>query len=228
VARDDRRVLAALLDLALPVHCAGCGAAGQALCRACRTVRPVHVALDGLPVVAAAPYADGLRTALIAYKERGRRDLARPLAALLAAAVARLDTPGALLVPVASSAAARRARGGDHVARLARRCGPTATPLRLARSVRDSAGLDSAARAANLAGAMLAERPRRGARAVLVDDIVTTGATLREATRALRAAGWTVTGAVVVAATARQVRPAAPVGPHADHASGTPGRAGLT
>jgi predicted amidophosphoribosyltransferase len=70
--------------------------------------------------------------------------------------------------------------------------------------VRDSAGLDIAARAANLAGAMRADGPRGSPRAVLVDDIVTTGATLLEAARALRAAGWTVPGAVVVAATARR------------------------
>jgi predicted amidophosphoribosyltransferase len=196
-------MLAALADLVLPVHCGGCGAPGVLLCRTCGVARPVRVALDGLPVVAAAPYADGLRAALIAYKERGRRDLARPLAALLAISLGLIDCPDARLVPVPSSAAARRERGGDHVVRLARRCGRTSTPLRLGRSVRDSAGLDIAARAANLAGAMRADGPRGSPRAVLVDDIVTTGATLLEAARALRAAGWTVPGAVVVAATAR-------------------------
>jgi predicted amidophosphoribosyltransferase len=71
--------------------------------------------------------------------------------------------------------------------------------LTLTREVQDSAGLDVAARATNLAGAMAA---RRGSgTAVVADDIVTSGATLGEATRALRAAGWEVAGAAVVAAT---------------------------
>ena len=69
--------------------------------------------------------------------------------------------PPALLVPVPSTPAARRARGGDHVLRLARvaarECATSvATPLRLVRAVGDSAGLDATARAANLSGAMSA------------------------------------------------------------------------
>jgi predicted amidophosphoribosyltransferase len=74
--------------------------------------------------------------------------------------------------------------------------------------VGDSAGLDPTARGANLGGAMTA-RPPAGCTAVLVDDIATTGTTLREATRALRAAGWRVVGAAVVAATLRRFQPAA-------------------
>jgi len=68
--------------------------------------------------------------------------------------------------------------------------------------VRDSAGLSSAARLDNLNAAMSAGPPS-GRPAVIVDDIATTGATLREAARALTAAGWMVAGAAVVAATTR-------------------------
>ena len=97
-----------------------------------------------------------MRTALLAYKERGRRDLRRPLAALLAAALTDVATAPAVVVPMPTTATARRARGGDHVLRLATvaaresRLGRVCTPLRLARAVRDSAGLDIAERAANL------------------------------------------------------------------------------
>lgn len=194
-----------LVDLVLPRRCVGCGRPGAALCTGCGRPRAAKVPVDGLVVAAAGPYDGELRTALLAYKERGRRDLARPLRALLRAALTELGAPAALVVPVPSSPAARRARGGDHVARLVGRR-RRARALRLVRTVRDSAGLSTAARAANLDSAMRARPPRREGRAAIVaDDIVTTGATLREAARALRAAGWTVIGAAVVAATPRRV-----------------------
>jgi predicted amidophosphoribosyltransferase len=206
-------LLRELADLVLPRTCLGCGAPGELLCRDC--VPPRHalrVPMTGPPVFAATAYAGTARAALLAYKERGRRDLAAPLADLLAVAVRAV--PGARgedvsLVPVPSSRAAARRRGGDHMRRLARavarRVGvPAAASLRLTRTVRDSAGLGRAGRTDNLAGALAATRPHGGNVAVLLDDIVTTGATAREASRALRAAGWTVLGAAVVAATPRR------------------------
>jgi predicted amidophosphoribosyltransferase len=115
-------------------------------------------------------------------------------------------------------------RGGDHVRRLARRAGSRVgfrvapDVLALARPKLDSAGLDAVSRARNLAGAFAARpapgRPTGGATAIVVDDVVTTGATLREAARALRAAGWRVTGAAVVAATPRREATAQPLAAH--------------
>lgn len=200
-------VAADLLDLVLPRRCVGCKAAGVALCSRCAT--PDVMALDthGVPTIAALAYDGAVRAALLAYKERGRRDLARPLRALLAAALEPYDR-GAVLVPVPSSAVARRARGGDHVARLLPRGWRSGQALRLTRAVRDSAGLDVAGRAANLDAALRASPPPwPGAAAVIVDDIVTTGATVAEAARALCAAGWRVRGAAVVAATQRRFPP---------------------
>jgi predicted amidophosphoribosyltransferase len=200
-------VLADLLDLVLPVACVGCGRAGPPLCASCGEPDVHPVPLDGLPVVAAARYEGVVRTALLAYKERGRRDLRRPLASLLAAALTDVAAAPAVVVPMPTTASARRARGGDHVLRLASaaaresRIGRVCTPLRLTRAVRDSAGLDIAERAANLHEAMVALPPRGAATAIVVDDITTTGASLIEATRALRRAGWQIDGAAVVAAT---------------------------
>ena len=215
-------MLADLVDLVLPRHCVGCAAGGRLLCGACaatlsrpRLHRP-EPSPAGLPPLAAAAAYDGpARAALLAHKEHGRLGLAGPLGSALAGAVLLLrPPPGTVLVPVPSSPAAVRARGQDHARRLARATarsvpGASARPLlRLTRAVADQAGLDTAARADNLAGALAARRPLSGLAVVVVDDVVTTGATLAEAARALQAAGAEVVGAAVVAATVRRSRSA--------------------
>ncbi|MFC8200764.1 ComF family protein [Streptomyces sp. NPDC060006] len=169
----------------------------------------------GLPVVhAAAPYEDEVRAALLAHKERGALTLAGPLGAALAGAVrAGLGSGGRtgpggsraalLLVPVPSARWAVRARGHDPARRIALaaaaelRRGGTPTRvlavLRQRRAVADQSGLNSRQRLDNLAGALeVAPGGTRllagGGRIVLVDDLMTTGASLAEAARALRAA----------------------------------------
>ena len=205
---------AALIDLLLPGLCGGCGTPGPGWCAACaaRIAPSWPVLPGGPPVHIVGRYAGPLRTALLAYKERGRRDLAGPLARLLAGAVAGVP-PGASrgewwLVPAPSRPAAARARGGDHVLRLCRelaRADPrlrVAPALTLGRRARDSVGLDAAARAANLAGRLRVDAralPPVGAEVIVVDDVVTTGATLRACRAALARADLVVTAAVVLA-----------------------------
>lgn len=231
-------MLADLLDLVLPRDCAGCRLPGRTLCGACaaamgspRRHRPDPCPSGLPPLVAAASYDGVVRAALLAHKERGRLGLARPLGAALAGAVRQLDPPrGAVLVPVPSSPAAVRERGQDHARRLAAaavRGLPSARAralLRPARGVADQSGLTSAQRAVNLSGALRATRRLDGLVVVVVDDVVTTGATLVEATRALRVAGADVVGAAVVGATSRRSRSAA--GPSPTGAVGSPGWAG--
>lgn len=201
------RVLAELTDLLLPRYCAGCQSPGVLICADCLGVDPRAVpGRADVPVIAGAAYAGGLRAALLRYKERGRRDLAGPLSALLAEAVTALALGGdATLVPIPSSPIAARDRGGDHVSRLAQRASrqlrlPVNDVLELTRVVADQAGLSAAQRRANVAGGLRCCRLPAGP-AVVIDDIITTGATVAEAIRALRAARWPVIGVAVVAAT---------------------------
>jgi predicted amidophosphoribosyltransferase len=175
---------------------------------------------EGLPrVVAAGWYAGALRQLVVALKDQARWDLAPILAALLGMALDPLLVVGGpvLVVPVPSSAAAVRRRGDAPVLVLARRAArgaprppPVASALRVTRSLRDQAGLGSADRWTNLAGAH-AVHPRwsasvRHTEVVLVDDVLTTGATLAEAARAVRDAGGVVRGAAVIAATRKRGR----------------------
>lgn len=123
------------------------------------------------------------------------------------------------LVPVPSRPGAARRRGHSPLLRTAQvaaavlRCtgGSVRVLPALAhrRSVGDQAGLDAGARRANLHRALAVPTHLRGLlggplTVVLVDDVVTTGATLAEAARALRAAGVAPAGAAVIAATARR------------------------
>ncbi|MEO6502148.1 MAG: phosphoribosyltransferase family protein [Jatrophihabitantaceae bacterium] len=222
------RFLPDLLDLVLPSSCVCCGRAGLVWCPGCRPEsEPESVTLaSSPPVFAAGDYGGALRSALLAYKERGQRSLAGPLAAYLSDAVdvgcSRLSglAERPILVPIPSTRAAARQRGGDHVLRLVAEVAPQnglemLPALRLIGRSRDSAGLSAAQRATNLANRMRAVAVSASRPALIVDDIVTTGATLAEATRALQAAGWQVCGAAVIAATKlrrpepRRSRPAA-------------------
>ncbi|MFK0048216.1 ComF family protein [Streptomyces sp. NPDC090741] len=209
--------------------CAGCAQAlsGAAAGRVRPSPRPA-----GLPVVyAAAVYEGAVREVVLAHKERGALPLAGPLGAALAAAAARA-VEGAVgvgaaaaaageelvLVPAPSARRQVRARGHDPARRTAlaaaarlRRAGVrarVASVLRHVRPVADQAGLGARERRENLTGALgvcrgAGARFPAAARIVLVDDLITTGATLAEAARALRAASiGPVAGAAVVAAPA--------------------------
>lgn len=242
-----RGAVAALADLALPVGCAACGRPDHLVCPACRaeigaslwplgpsSVRPQPAPAQLPPVHSCAPYAGALAAVVAAYKDDGRRDCADLLGGLLArsldAALAgcpqlvgllrRGDGP-VLVVPVPSSAAARRSRGDAPLVALVDRAldgfGPTeallADALEPRRRVADQVGLGARERVVNLEHA-LAVRPRwdpvvEGASCVVVDDVLTTGATLVEAARALRAGGAAVVVAATICATQRRSR-----GPH--------------
>jgi predicted amidophosphoribosyltransferase len=225
-------MLGALVDLLLPGGCPGCGVPGQpGLCSGCAALllAPAGRALPtpappGLPPSwTVTAYEGPVRAVLLAHKEDGRLSLARPLGTALARAVAASlaadhGTHDVTLVPVPSRRAAVRARGHDATLRLARtaaaqlrregRAARVRPVVRVRRPLLDQAGLPAAERAANLHLALHVPprfAPLLGTQpVVLVDDVVTTGATLAETARAVRAAGGAVVAAATVAATTRR------------------------
>ncbi|MCM6775721.1 ComF family protein [Nocardia sp. CDC159] len=207
-----------LLELILPQMCGGCGEPGVGWCAGCAgslAGAPVRVwprADPGVPCWALGRYAGPVRRAVVAAKEQGRRDLAVPLGLALARGLDRLRDPARalVLVPAPSRRAAARRRGGDPVARTARVAGSWLHDSRMApllsmrRGVRDSVGLGPSARAHNLrgrivvsAGSLRTAPVPPNAEVVLVDDVLTTGATARESVRVLARAKIAVRAVVV-------------------------------
>jgi len=175
----------------LGAACARCALPGDAsVCSRCLRRPPAWT-----HAVAAWRYAYPVDRLLQALKYRGRLALAEPLADGLAQAVlARGAALPDFVVPVPLAASRQRERGFDQArllaARVAQRSGIALAPALV--RVRDSgpqAALPLAARAANVRDAFVARVALHGARVALVDDVMTTGATLAAATQALRGAG---------------------------------------
>lgn len=187
--------MSALLDLLLAPRCAGCDEPGAWFCVACRDLcDPVRRGR----LHAAASYGGAIARAIHRFKYRGERGLARELGALVASCVARDLATGTVLdavVPAILHRERARERGYDQARLLAevvaRVTGlPLRAPLRRVRLTPPQATLDRARRVENLRGAFISEAGSlRGLRVALIDDVVTTGATVSAAASALRAAG---------------------------------------
>lgn len=238
----------AAVELALPRECAGCGRPERGLCRAClRTFGdPVrceestqHLAGAGsdaaLPTWALADYAGAARHAVLAWKSGGRPDLAAPLTALIARAataiaaeLGALEIRDRLAVVPAPSGAARRRSGRFVVGELADAAGAglAATlgievlvidPLRRRASTDHLLG--AAARRDDRAGSVRCLTALPGLSCLIVDDVVTTGATLAASAGALAGAGARPVAALVLARTpppgaaVRDLQPRADGGP---------------
>jgi ComF family protein len=171
------------------------------LCPACRAAPPPFDYAR-----AAAPYQDPLRSAVHAFKFRGKRALARPLADLLITQCGRgLAAEADVLVPVPLAPARERQRGFNQAALLAERVGQAlARPVKpgwlgRARPTQPQSELAAEERRRNVRGAFRAAPAVAGRHVLVIDDVLTTGATAAECARALRAAGARTVGVLTVA-----------------------------
>jgi ComF family protein len=212
----------ALLDLLLPPRCGGCGREGRALCSACRGHLGRRMAEPaGLPLGLPSSLPSGLvqvewcssftgpaRAAIHALKYDGERRLVEPLGGLMAQRWRAAGIGGDLLAAVPVHAQRRRERGFDQAELLAREVGRLLglpfTPV-LERAARTSAQyqLGRTARAGNVGRAFaVSDRMRArvsGRWVILIDDVMTTGATVNACATALHEAGAQAVSALTLA-----------------------------
>src|SRR5450432_2802937 len=211
-----RALTVALLDVLAPPRCAACEACepeGSGYCAACGAPEPlldVSCHIQGVPVFAGARYAEPLASAIQRFKYRAAPELSRVLASLSVRGIDLLGIEARdVWVPVPLHPLRLAERGYNQSALLARelsriaRGRVDARRLVRLRHTEQQAKCDRRGRIQNVAQAFAArnrrQKPGGPERLVLVDDVVTSGATLGACISALRAAGDEVVGCVAVA-----------------------------
>ena len=204
-------------QLLFPSRCFGCQKIGPSICSECRRRWHPHYSrtkVDGLTVHSSLLYTPTASKIILAAKESGlkRADELVIDAIVLALQRSKLDLTLSRLVPIPSSKSSQRRRGRsfivDLVHQISLRTGIEVVDcLQLSRRVLDQSGLHRQERSTNLAGAFRVSSHVRG-ELILVDDVVTTGATLREAFRAVNSQGFHAVGSVsaVTACVAQPLR----------------------
>lgn len=201
-----------LIEQLLDTRCVGCREWGTLACNRCVTQwtrYPIRDATpSGIPVIALGRYRGGLRAVILAAKHRGAHAIIRRLGDALQEAVRPFGE--ITVIPMPSSRPGFLARGYGLSQSIAKTIGrPIADCLVLedSGSQRDRSRSDRQKRAIQLG----LHRPSVGTRVVIVDDVVTTGASANAAIRACHEAGIRVVAVVAIASAQERLSPGSPV-----------------
>lgn len=209
------KLLDNLNELIFPSRCLSCGELGISLCSQCRRGWNPHLyqseigrdSATRLTVYSSVLYSEIAQKIILGAKESHLKKCDQLVSEAITHALQSFPerSRADFLVPIPSRKSAARLRGRQFITDVSQQASekfsiPIRSPLIHRRRVRDQSGLHSEERWNNLEGAFVVEGEQvlRGS-ALLIDDLLTTGATLSEAARALRYAGITVIGAVTAA-----------------------------
>jgi len=204
--------------LLFPTRCFGCRELGYSICSQCRKLWNPHIyqsRISNLTVYSAIPYSPVAKNILLAAKEQNIKSADLLVLAALRASLQGLlqKHSGCALVPIPSRSSSNRRRGRDFIHEIAisvaKDFGVAVLPLLThQRIIRDQSKLNIASRRENLAMALTVkpEFPGNysGEKVVILDDLVTTGATINEAYRALTRGGFKVQAAATACVALRR------------------------
>ena len=205
-----------LLDLVFPMACLLCGARSSSVCQNCEVILDIssrEVTRFDLEGVSCATYSTPVAQLISNYKSLGYLTLAQGFAKAMALAVndiwevSKLRDESTILVPVPDHPDSKRSFSPTTlmVRELSMQLGLNWLPgLTMKANVADQAGLSLKARKLNLVNSMSSQAWMSGRAVLLVDDLTTTGATLREARRALLETHCNVRGFVTFAETLKK------------------------
>jgi ComF family protein len=171
-------------------RCVGCALAKGILCDVCAQEwnRSIRNMIDGTPLISSALYSPSISQIVLRAKENNDSRARRVIANQIALHILQPS----IIVPIPSSASNNRRRGFDHSFLLAKEVarltdGIVWQALSVTRRIKDQAKLSHGERFTNLTGSYrLTTGNAFHPRIVLIDDLVTTGASMREAIRAMR------------------------------------------
>jgi predicted amidophosphoribosyltransferase len=208
-------IFQSLNELIFPTRCISCGALDQSLCAVCRDSWKLTPHINflrinekkNLKTVSALSYSSIVQRVLLASKESGISRADELIVEALRFSILHFIRHCTIdyIVPIPSRKSATRLRGRDFLEELTTEAASplgitTISPLSISRRVRDQSGLDHNQRWNNLDGAFVTSSTGLcSGRVLLVDDVVTTGATLLEGAKALTYAGFEVVGAATAA-----------------------------
>lgn len=190
-----------LADLVFPTECVICGARGKMICVACGMLfQPGVIKRAGMNINALSDYAQ-VSTALFEYKEKLvfglSKEFARHISADMSKAYVENKADAVAVIP--TTRRSFRKRGFNPAREVVNRCGlPISDGLKFIRQPVDQLGLSAEERKTNLKRSMVFDGKQR---VLLFDDVLTTGATLKEAVRAIERSGSVVAGIWVLSAT---------------------------
>ena len=204
--------------LLFPTRCFGCRELGYSICSRCRQQWNPHLyqsSIAKLAIYSAIPYTPIAKNILLAAKEQGVKSADQLVCNAVTVSIHELFKryPGCALVPIPSSASSNRRRGRDFINEMANSVakdfGVAVLPLlEHQRNIQDQSKLNASNRHQNLAMALSIKPQFRGKylgeKVVILDDLVTTGATIGEANRALTRGGFKVQAAATACVALRR------------------------